>query len=151
MNLTEICFIFCFYTLLLFVNFRPKASENQNVGVKTSEIKPKNMLISSGFLCSQGAGFSLAAAGMERCSPEGDQGLRFGADTWPQGAEAWGAQGWCLPCVKTLDLAVSQQVHLWLRGMYKAAEGFGTLLAEPVASFVRNNCGYFPFPCCTLD
>lgn len=83
MNLTEICLNFCFHTLLLFVSFRPKASENQNVGFKTSETRTKTCLFRLGSCAGRELGSLLLQPGRRE-----DQELRFGADTWPP--ESWG-------------------------------------------------------------
>lgn len=51
-----------------FVSSKPKASENRDVGFKTSEIKIKAMLVSSRFVCWNGVGLSFPTVRKERCS-----------------------------------------------------------------------------------
>lgn len=101
------------------------------------------MRISSGFVCWQGAGLSLAAARKGRCSPGGHQALSFGADMWSQGLGLGEPGAGRAPRAGArvypdtgFGRAVSQQLHLWLRGMCKAAEGLGALLAEEPVGFL---------------
>lgn len=114
-NLSEICLNFCSHTLLLFVNFRPKASETHNIWVKTSETETKTCLFLLGARAGRELGYLLLQPGRADVLLAGTR--RWGLVLTP-GAGARGAQHWPSP---RAGARVVSRHWLWLGHVPTAA------------------------------